>query len=388
MFCYKVSGKFSPWRGRIVRRQNSSSAPVEASSTTTLSPALPVTVFSGIQPTGSLHLGNYFGAVKLWTEIQNDPTKQLITSVVDMHAITLAWDPKALRANIRRMFIELLACGVDPSKTVLFQQSQVPQHAQLQWIFACLTTMARLDNLPQYKEKSATQSDIPCGLLLYPVLQAADILLYRARLVPVGEDQVHHLQLAQHTARVFNHHHGKLFPSPQRLPSDLPRVKSLREPAKKMSKSEPDTKSRIEVADSPEQIMLKCKRAVTDFPAEITFDPETRPGISNLLLLYKTIRAMEMDAVLEHFRAKDKVALKEELGEAVVELLRPVRENVRHLEGNLEFVERVMEEGAEKARALAADTMRLVENLVGFRSDVKSVKEMFKKPAKTAVAVG
>ena len=278
------------------------------------------------------------------------------------------------------MFIELLACGLDPDQTIIFQQSHVPDHAQLQWIFSCLTTMARLDNLPQFKEKSATQKEVPCGLFMYPVLQAADILLYRAELVPMGEDQVHHLHLAQHIARVFNNNHGNFFPTPQRLQSELPRVKSLRDPAKKMSKSEPDTKSRIELSDGPDAIRSKFMKSLTDFPAAITYEPEERPGVSNLLLLYKTITGTSMEQTLEHFSGKDKVALKREVADAVIEMLRPVRERMEYLGRNVDYVEGVVAEGAKKARVLAQETMFRVENLVGFRSsgeklDVKRVSK-------------
>ncbi|XP_055331990.1 tryptophan--tRNA ligase, mitochondrial-like [Paramacrobiotus metropolitanus] len=339
-------------------------------------------VFSGIQPTGALHLGNYLGAVKLWKDLQEHSDKSLIISVVDLHAITMRWDPQILRKNIMAMFAQLVACGIDPAKTILFLQSTVPEHCQLQWIFSCITTLARIDNLPHFKEKSAPlqpkkhvegqplpQIDAGCGLLMYPILQAADILLYRSQLVPVGEDQVHHLQLAQHIARVFNNKHGKYFPQPQRLHSEQPRVKSLRDPTKKMSKSDTDVKSRVDVTDTPEQIHEKLRKAVTDSTSALTHDPESRPALANLISLYATVTDSSVSRAMQELQHSDKVAFKARLADAIITMLFPIQQELQRLEADAGYLQGLIENGREKARLIAQETMHDVLRVVGCRDE-------------------
>lgn len=242
---------------------------------------------SGIQPTGVVHLGNYLGAIQRWCDIQNTG-ENVSYFLADLHSITLPQDPTELRHNILQMTATLLACGIDPHKSTLFLQSSVKQHTELGWIFSCLTTMARLAHLPQYKEKSAKVKEIPLGLFVYPVLQAADILMYKATHVPVGEDQVQQLQLAQHLANVFNFRFGETFPICHGVIADDPssRIKSLRDPTKKMSKSDADPKSRIMLTDTPDQLLEKVKKALTDFKSAVTYDPIERPGVANLLIIH------------------------------------------------------------------------------------------------------
>ncbi|CAB3381191.1 Hypothetical predicted protein [Cloeon dipterum] len=241
-------------------------------------------IFSGIQPTGSLHIGNYFGAVRRWKELQ-DKGEDVIFSVVDLHSITLRQEPKELSQNILNCTASLLASGIDAEKCILFLQSSVSRHAELSWVLACLATMPRLGHLPQYKEKSASMKEIPLGLFIYPVLQSADIMLYKATHVPVGEDQLQHIQLAQHLGNTFNARYGHTFPPIKAMveESGVARLRSLRNPEKKMSKSDPDPKSRISLVDEPKVIVEKCKKAITDFTSEVTYDPEGRRGVATLI---------------------------------------------------------------------------------------------------------
>ncbi|PNF20689.1 Tryptophan--tRNA ligase, mitochondrial [Cryptotermes secundus] len=247
-----------------------------------------------------MHLGNYFGAVQKWVEMQN-AGESVIYSIADLHSITLPQDPKHLHSNILQITATLLACGIDPDKSILFQQSRIPEHTQLCWTLGCLTTMARLAHIPTYKEKSATVKEVPLGLYVYPVLQAADILLYRATHVPVGEDQTHNLELVQHLAKIFNNRYGHTFPIPKAVVADssISRLKSLRDPSKKMSKSEQDPKSRIEITDTPDDILEKCKKALTDFTSEITFDPEKRPGVANLITIHSLFTGLDPAEICE-----------------------------------------------------------------------------------------
>ncbi|XP_061735551.1 tryptophan--tRNA ligase, mitochondrial isoform X2 [Nerophis ophidion] len=254
---------------RVARKQELKVAPAEAR------------VFSGIQPTGVPHLGNYLGALETWVSLQ-DQYPSVLYSIVDLHSITQPQDPERLKANILDMVASLLACGVDTKKAILFQQSQVPEHAELAWILGCLTSMPRLRHLPQWKVKSRQKNEGSVGLYTYPVLQAADILLYRSTHVPVGEDQIQHLELTQDLAHIFNKRYGELFPEPRALLSATRKVKSLRDPSAKMSKSDPQATAAIAITDSPDDIALKIRRAVTDFTSEVTYDPAARPGVSNL----------------------------------------------------------------------------------------------------------
>lgn len=248
-------------------------------------------IFSGIQPTGDLHIGNYLGAVKRWVDLQNS-NNDVTFCIVDLHSITVPQVPSELRENSLRLCASLLACGIDTQKSTLFLQSNVKEHTELCWILGCITTMARLTHLPQYKEKSSLMKEVPLGLYLYPVLQAADILLYKATHVPVGEDQAQHLQLAMSLAKLFNHRFGKTFPIIRPLIADdtSSRIKSLRDPTKKMSKSDPDKRSCIMITDTPEVIKEKLKKAVTDCTSAVTFDPVGRPGVSNLLTMHSMVK--------------------------------------------------------------------------------------------------
>ncbi|KAG8232099.1 hypothetical protein J437_LFUL012296 [Ladona fulva] len=326
-------------------------------------------VFSGIQPTGTLHLGNYFGALKKWVELQ-ETCGSVLYSIVDLHSITLPQDPKILHRNILEVTACLLACGINPQKSILFQQSKVSQHAELAWVLGCMTTMARLGHLPQFKEKSASVKDIPLGIFVYPVLQSADILVYKATKVPVGEDQLQHLQLAQHLAKLFNSKYGKLFPHPKALINDdcTARLRSLRDPTKKMSKSEPDPKSRIDLTDSEEVILEKVKKAVTDFESAVTWDPKNRPGVSNLIAIHCGMTGKTPEEIVQDAQGLDTGKYKLVVADAINKVLQPIREETMRLLKDPPFLEQILEDGSMKASSIAEDTWESVRKLVGLSS--------------------
>uniref|UniRef100_A0A8C6TBU8 Tryptophan--tRNA ligase, mitochondrial n=1 Tax=Neogobius melanostomus TaxID=47308 RepID=A0A8C6TBU8_9GOBI len=322
-------------------------------------------VFSGIQPTGTPHLGNFLGALENWVSLQHQ-YPLVLYSIVDLHSITQPQDPQQLRANILDMAASLLACGIDPEKAILFQQSQVSEHTELSWILGCLTSMPRLRHLPQWKIKSKQKSEGSVGLYTYPVLQAADILLYKSTHVPVGEDQVQHLELAQDLARIFNNHYGELFPEPRTLLSSTRKVKSLRDPLSKMSKSDPHKLASITITDPPEDIALKIRRAVTDFTSEVTFEPETRPGVSNLVTIHAAMAQISVEDAVSQARGIDTGAYKNLVIEAVIERLTPIREEIERLRADHTYLESVLLQGTQKARELAAPVLKEVRHRVGF----------------------
>ncbi|XP_054643688.1 tryptophan--tRNA ligase, mitochondrial [Dunckerocampus dactyliophorus] len=322
-------------------------------------------VFSGIQPTGVPHLGNYLGALENWVSLQ-DQYPSVLYSIVDLHSITQPQDPERLRTNIMDMVASLLACGIDPEKAILFQQSQVPEHAELAWILGCLTSMPRLRHLPQWKMKSRQKNEGSVGLYTYPVLQAADILLYRSTHVPVGEDQTQHLELAQDLARIFNNRYGKLFPEPCALLSATQKVKSLRDPSAKMSKSDPQALATIAITDSPDDIALKIRRAVTDFTSEVTYDPKARPGVSNLVTIHAAAAGIGVEEAVARARGSDTRAYKATVSEAVIWRLAPIREEVLRLRAERPHLEAVLAAGRRRARQLAAPTLQEIRRRLGF----------------------
>ncbi|XP_076466760.1 tryptophan--tRNA ligase, mitochondrial-like [Babylonia areolata] len=328
----------------------------------------PPRVFSGIQPTGVPHLGNYVGAVRNWVELQQTFDSMLLC-VVDLHSITLPQDPALLRQNILDMTACLLACGIDPNKTILFQQSRVMQHTQLAWILGCLCTLPRLEHLPQWKEKSEKTKEPGLGLFTYPVLQAADILLYKATAVPVGEDQIHHIELTRHLARGFNRKYGPLFPHCKALTGEVPKIRSLRNPLAKMSKSESNPLGRIELTDTPDQIAEKIRKAVTDCISEVTYDPEGRPGVSNLIDIHTALTGQFPEDVCEEafLKAQDTGGFKATVTEVVVEKLRPISDGVRRLQGDRGYLEGVLQAGADRAEVIAEQTLREVNEALGLR---------------------
>ena len=322
-------------------------------------------LFSGIQPTGNLHIGNYLGAVKNWVTLQNSGEYDCFFSVVDYHSLTGNMTAEERREQITRTVIELLAAGIDPEKSTLFVQSHVPEHTELAWIFNSLTPMAELERMTQYKDKSTQQAkNINAGLFTYPILQAADILLYHGAHVPVGEDQVQHIELVRDVARWFNNRYGNYFPETDVVLTHIPRVKSLLEPTKKMSKSKGQGHV-IELADEPESIANKLKKAVTASEGE-----EGSPGVANLLLLLKEFGSA---GDYTKFSAAEKEGsirygdLKQVLAESIATYFADFRKKRAALLQDNTTVTAIMESGAKKAGDVAKETMDRVRKMVGVR---------------------
>ncbi|KAG9348855.1 hypothetical protein JZ751_029172 [Albula glossodonta] len=264
------------------------------------------------------------------------------------------------------MTASLLACGIDPTRSIIFQQSQVSEHAELSWVLGCLTSMPRLRHLPQWKMKTKEKREGSVGLFTYPVLQAADILLYRSTHVPVGEDQLQHLELAQDVARIFNNRFGELFPEPQALLSASCRVKSLRDPTSKMSKSDPQRLATVYLTDSPDDIVLKFRKAVTDFTSEVTFDPEHRPGVSNLVAIHAAVSGQSLEETVHSARGLDTAHYKQVVADAVIQRVAPIQQEIARLQADRGHLESVLSHGAERARQLAAPLLAEVRKHVGF----------------------
>ena len=330
--------------------------------------------FSGIQPTGTLHLGNYFGAVQQWVKEVNSleelASEQRLFCVVDLHAITMPQNPQELRKNIQLMSASLIGCGLDPDKCVVFEQSKVKQHAELSWILGCFSTVPSLQRLSQYKDKSKGMSEVPLGLFIYPVLQAADILLYKANNVPVGEDNLQNVEFARRLARSFNHRFNQeVFPIPNAVlvkEEASRRIKSLRQPNKKMSKSDSDKKSCLYILDEPDVIREKIKKAVTDSIGKVTFDPEGRPGVSNLVCIHSQMSNKDPLTIVQEVEQMDTGQYKLHLVEAVVEHFKPIREDTLRLLNNPDHLEAVLKRGSDRAESIAVDTMDQVKKVIGF----------------------
>ena len=323
------------------------------------------TIFSATQPSGRITLGNYLGALRNWVALQDDYND--IYCVADEHAITVRQDPAALRRQSLELYAQFIACGLDPEKSIIFIQSHVPQHAELAWVLNCYTMFGELSRMTQFKDKSASHADnVNAGLFTYPSLMAADILLYQADLVPVGEDQRQHVEITRNIAQRFNGIYGDVFTMPEAyIPKVAARVMSLSEPEKKMSKSSPNENSFVLVMDKPEAIMRKFKRAITDSEGGIYRSPE-KPGVTNLIEIYSAVTGMTPEAVENEFNGKGYGVFKPAVGEAVVEALRPIREETERLLGDKGYLETLYRQGAEKAAALANRTLRKVHKKVGF----------------------
>jgi len=321
-------------------------------------------IFSGIQPSGDLTLGSYMGAIKNWVALQDE--YECIYCVVDMHAITVRQNPADLRRRALSQLAQYLACGLDPEKCVLFIQSHVPQHAELGWILGCYTQFGELSRMTQFKQKSQQHADnITSGLFTYPVLMAADILLYQADLVPVGADQKQHVELCRDIAQRFNGVYSETFTIPEPfIPKMGARIMSLGNPANKMSKSDPD--GCVFLMDSPEVVQRKFKRAVTDSEMAVKFDKENKPGISNLLTIYCTATGKTLEEAEAEFAGQGYGVFKPAVGEAVVELFRPIREEAQRLLADKAYLEGVYRDGAEKAQYMARKTLSKVQKKIGF----------------------
>ncbi|CAM5432581.1 tryptophan--tRNA ligase [Streptomyces abikoensis] len=323
---------------------------------------------SGIQPTaGSFHLGNYLGAVRQYVALQE--THDAFYMVVDLHAITVPQDPAELRANTRVAAAQLLAAGLDPERCTLFVQSHVPEHAQLGWVMNCLTGFGEASRMTQFKDKSAKQGAgaTTVGLFTYPILQVADILLYQADAVPVGEDQRQHIELTRDLAERFNGRFGDTFTLPSaHIVRETAKIYDLQDPSAKMSKSTPNPKGLINLLDEPKVSAKKIKSAVTDTDTVIRFDPETKPGISNLLTIYATLTGTGMAELEQKYEGKGYGALKTDLAEVMVDWVTPFRARTQEYLDDPETLDSVLAKGAEKARAVAAETLAQAYDKVGF----------------------
>ncbi len=323
-------------------------------------------VFSGIQPSGNLHIGNYLGAIQQWVAGQGQKTNFIC--IVDLHAITVPQNPADLRRQTRELAALLLACGIDPQQTTLFVQSHVRAHAECSWVFSCITPLGWLERMTQYKAKAQKQESVMTGLLTYPVLMAADILLYDADEVPVGEDQKQHIELTRDLAQRFNYLFGETFVIPKPVIRESgARIMGLDDPTVKMSKSETARGHAIRIIDDPDEIRWAIKRAVTDSFNEIRFSDEPeRAGVNNLLQIYELLTGRSRPEIEAHFAGKGYGALKRELAEVVIEALRPIRERYYQLIDDPAELDRILAIGAEQARAVAEPKMTLILERVGF----------------------
>ena len=322
-------------------------------------------MLSGIQPSGDLHLGNYLGAVKNWAELPDQ--FDCYYFMADLHTLTVRQDPKELRRRSTAQLAQYIACGLDPEKNTLFLQSHVHEHAELGWILNCYTMFGELSRMTQFKDKSAKNADnINGGLFTYPALMAADILLYQADYVPVGEDQKQHCELTRDVAIRFNNLYGETFKVPEPyIPKVGARIMSLSNPESKMSKSDPG--GCVFLLDKPEDIARKFKRAVTDSDTEhcVRFDPEHKPGVSNLMNIYSSVTGRSFEEIEREFDGQGYGVFKPAVGEAVVEALRPIREEAERMIADKAYLQQVYTDGAQRASFVARRTLRKVYKKVG-----------------------
>lgn len=340
-------------------------------------------VFSGIRPSGRLHIGNYLGAIKNWLALQD--TRECVYGVVDYHAITTPFDPKTIGKDTYDTILDYLAAGLDPKKSLIVIQSQIPEHTELAWILASTTPLSWFERVPTYKEKIEMHpKHVTLGLLSYPALMAADILLYKATEVPVGQDQLPHLELTNQIARRFNNQFGTVFPEVKPIIGKGAKILSLNDPAKKMSKTPyqrlrhgtgPGTvrypagqagdENCIFLSDSPETIKAKIKKAVTDSGKDIVYDPKKKPAISNLLTIYHLFSGQEIKGIEKMYQGKGYAEFKKDLAEAVIRGLANFREKRKGIEKDKEYVENVLRESRKKAREIASKTLEEVKTKIG-----------------------
>ncbi len=320
-------------------------------------------VFSGVQPTGNIHLGNYLGALKQFVELQED--HECIYCIVDMHAITVPQDPKELRSHILDVAALYLAVGVDPEKSIVFVQSDVPGHAELNWVLTCNSYTGELSRMTQFKDKSRGKESAPTGLFSYPVLMAADILLYDTDVVPVGNDQKQHIELTRDIAQRINNKYKKTFVVPEgRFMKAGARIMSLDDPTSKMSKSNENIHSRISLLDPPNKIKKSIMRATTDSDGIIKFDPENKPGVSNLLNIYSVLSGISIEDLEKKYEGCGYGDFKKDLVEVTVNALAPIQERYNEIRNSDELL-KILADGAAKADAIAQRTMKRVKDKFG-----------------------
>jgi len=321
------------------------------------------TIFSGIQPSGVITLGNYIGAMRQFVELQDE--YNCYFCIVDQHAITVPQDRIQLRKNIRSLAALYLAVGIDPNKSTLFIQSEVPAHAQAGWMLQCVAYIGELERMTQFKDKSAGKEAVSAGLLTYPPLMAADILLYSTDIVPVGEDQKQHIELTRDLAERFNKRYNEIFTIPEaRIPKIGARIMSLVDPTKKMSKSDPNQKSYITLLDDAKAIEKKIKSAVTDSDGIIKYDKENKPGITNLLNIYSILANKSIEELEKKYEGKGYGEFKADLAQVVVDALTPIQEKYYHLMES-DTLDQILDEGAEKANKVASKMLKKMENAMG-----------------------
>jgi len=325
-------------------------------------------IFSGVQPSGNITLGNYLGAIKNWVQLQD--SYECIYAIMDMHSITVRQDPQELKKRTLDLLKIYLAAGIDPEKNILFVQSHVPTHAELAWVLNCYTYMGELQRMTQFKDKSSKHADnINAGLFTYPVLMAADILLYQTDLVPVGKDQMQHIEICRDIAERFNGLYPGVFKIPEGfLPKAGAKVMSLTEPTKKMSKSDPNPKAYISLLDDSNVIAKKIKSAVTDSEGVVEFrdGDDTKAGINNLITIMSAVTGKSIDEIVNEYSGKGYGAFKGDVAEAVVEHIRPIREKYDALSSDKAYLEGICKSGAEKARYISSKTLSKVYKKVGF----------------------
>ena len=329
-------------------------------------------IFSGVQPTGNLHLGNYLGAIKNFVELQNEKENECIFCVVDLHAITVKQDPKELKKNIRETVATFIACGIDPAQSIIFNQSMVSAHSEAAWILSCVSRMGWLNRMTQFKEKAGKDKEkASIGLYSYPVLMAADILLYDATHVPVGNDQKQHLELCRDIAQKFNNDFDAIdflkVPEPL-IQKQFSRIMSLKDGIKKMSKSDPSDLSRINLTDDKDQIINKIKKAKTDplpLPGGIDNLAE-RPEAENLLGIYSSLKNQNLEKSIMEFNEKNFSEFKEKLSEVLIERIEPISREIKKLLEDQKFLDSVLLEGSDKADKIASKKMKEMKELVGF----------------------
>ena len=330
-------------------------------------------IFSGVQPTGNLHLGNYLGAIKNFVELGSDPNNHCIYCVVDLHAITVKQDPKLLIENIRETVATFVASGIDPEKNIIFNQSRVSAHAEAAWIFSCVARMGWLNRMTQFKEKAGKDKEkASVGLYSYPVLMAADILLYDATHVPVGEDQKQHLELSRDIAQKFNNDFEQenflKIPEPL-IQKEFSRIMSLRDGTKKMSKSEISDLSRINLTDNKDAIISKIKKAKTDpmpLPSDIK-ELDKRPEAKNLLSIYSSLNDVPLEKTIKEFSGKNFSEFKESLIQVLVDKLEPISIEINKLMSDAEYLDKILDMGYEKANNLATNKIKMIKKIIGFK---------------------
>ncbi len=322
-------------------------------------------IFSGVQPSGNLTIGNYLGAIKNWIPMQEE--FECLYCIVDLHTLTVRQKPAELRQRSLGLLALYIACGLDPQKSILFMQSHVSAHSELAWLLNCYTYMGELNRMTQFKDKSAKHADnINAGLYTYPVLMAADILLYQTDLVPIGQDQKQHLEITRDIAERFNNVYGETFRIPEPyIPKIGAKIMSLQEPEKKMSKSDENENAYVFVLDPEDAIIRKFKRAVTDSEREIRYDEVNKPGVSNLMSIYSAVTGKSFTDIEREFDGRAYGDLKEVVGQSVAEMLKPVQQRYNELIADKDYLNSILKENAEKATYIARKTLSKVQRKIG-----------------------